>query len=46
MQTIALIYIMYDKQILKAILAIDNTYPNDNLITTYKDFLKQKDYLF
>jgi hypothetical protein len=29
----------------KAILEIENPYPDDNLITNYKDFLKVKDYL-
>lgn len=33
------------KKIEKAIITIDNTYPADNLITTYNEFLKQKDYL-
>ena len=38
---------MNDKQIQiqKAILNLENPYPNDNLITGYKDFLKVRDFL-
>jgi hypothetical protein len=38
---------MNDKQIQiqRAILELENPYPNDNLITCYKDFLKARDFL-
>lgn len=35
----------YLKLIEKTIISIDNTYPNDSLITTYKEFLLQKEFL-
>lgn len=33
------------KQIEKAIISIDNTYPNNHFITSYKDFLREKNFL-